>query len=213
MLHAALNIYASLRDRTDATVDRQELIGEVLDEVVEHSPFRMMRSMRRWPAGPLSLVHLHVLMQLAEDGPIPMRALADTLDVSQASATGIVDRMEQRALVERRRDDEDRRVIRVALTDAGRQLILGIATERRGHLTALLDEMTDEELAGFLRGSRALRRARERMHARLERARHDALDPADGVDPDATQGPMVSPPIHPGGNPASKSRPALETSR
>ena len=51
---------------------------------------------------------------------MPMGALADSLDVSQASATGIVDRMEQRGLIERRRDDDDRRVIRVPLTADGR---------------------------------------------------------------------------------------------
>jgi 4'-phosphopantetheinyl transferase len=142
-------------------------MNELLDELTSHTPAGLMRSMRRWPSGPLSLVHLNVLMLLAEEGPSPMRALADTLDVSQASATGIVDRMEQRGLVERRRDDEDRRVIRVALTGAGRDLIAGIATERRGRLAMVLEELSDEELAGFVRGSRALRRARERMHARL----------------------------------------------
>ena len=76
--------------------------------------------MRRWPSGPLSLVHLHVLTVLEADGSVPMRALAEALDVSQASATGIVDRMEQRGLVVRQRDDDDRRVIRVVLTDDGR---------------------------------------------------------------------------------------------
>ncbi len=96
-----------------------------------------------------------------------MRSLAESLDVSQASVTGIVDRMEQRGLIERRRDDEDRRVVRVALTDAGRQLIVGVAAERRERLVYLLEQLTDDELAGFLRGSRALRLARERLHASL----------------------------------------------
>ncbi len=190
-------------------MNRKDLITEVIDELSAHAPFRMMRSMRRWPTGPLSLVHLHVLMLLIEDGPLPMRALADTLDVSQASATGIVDRMEQRGLVERRRDDEDRRVVRVALTDAGRQVIVGIGSERRGHLTTLLDELTDEELAGLLRGSRALRRVRERMHAQLS-----GEEPSrNGVDPRPAEAPAFSPQTQPGRQPASHSRPIQETSR
>ena len=65
--------------------------------------------------------------------------------------------MEQRGLVERQRDDDDRRVVRVALTDGGRELLGGIAAERREHLALLLDELTDDELDGFLRGMRALR--------------------------------------------------------
>jgi DNA-binding MarR family transcriptional regulator len=147
------------------TVDRPKLLAELLDELASHTPAGIMRFMRRWPGGPLSLVHLHVLAILEIDGPLPMRGVAETLDVSQASATGIVDRMEQRGLVERRRDPVDRRVIRVALTETGRQLIDGIAAERKEHLARILDELTDEELEGFLRGSRALRLARERLHA------------------------------------------------
>jgi DNA-binding MarR family transcriptional regulator len=145
-------------------MDRQTLLGELLDELSSHGPAAAMRYMRHWPSGSLSLVHLNVMGIIDADGPLPMRVLAEALDVSQASATGIVDRMEQRGLVERQRDDEDRRVIRVALTDEGRRLIAGMAAERRDHLTLVLDELTDDELAAFLTGTRAMRRARERMH-------------------------------------------------
>ena len=83
--------------------DRQRLLTELLDELSSHSPADVIRYMRRWPSGPLSLVHLHVLTVLEADGSVPMGALAESLDVSQASATGIVDRMEQRGLVVRQR--------------------------------------------------------------------------------------------------------------
>ena len=150
-----------------STPHRQRLLAELLEELASHTPAGIMRYMRHWPSGPLSLVHLNVLTVLDADGPQPMRALAESLDVSQASMTGIVDRMEQRGLVARHRDDEDRRVIRVSLTETGRRMIEGIAAERRGRLARLLEELTDEELDGFLRGSRALRLARERLHATL----------------------------------------------
>jgi DNA-binding MarR family transcriptional regulator len=169
-------------------VNRQQLLDEVLEELNSHTPAGVMRHMRRWPSGPLSLVHLHVLVVLDTDGPLPMRALAESLDVSQASATGIVDRMEQRGLVERHRDVEDRRVIRVALTGPGRQVIEGVEAERRERLARVLDELTDEELDGFLRGSRALRLARERLHATLP---HPAG--AAGLDPAGATGPNPAP--------------------
>jgi DNA-binding MarR family transcriptional regulator len=94
-----------------------------------------------------------------------MTQLAEALDVSQASATGIVDRMEQRGLVSRQRDDEDRRVTRVHLTERGRQVIERLGAERRDRLSKLLDQLTDEELQAFLIGSRAMRRARESQYA------------------------------------------------
>jgi DNA-binding MarR family transcriptional regulator len=146
-------------------MDRQQVTRELLDGFAAHSPAAAMRHMRHWPGGRLSLVHLNVMTLLDMEGALPMRGLAEALDVSQASATGIVDRMEQRGLVERRRDDDDRRIVRVALTDEGRQLVAGIATERRDHLARVLDELTDEELSGFLIGTRALHAARERVVA------------------------------------------------
>jgi len=162
-----LTIYATRRAEHKTVIDRAQLKQELLEELVAHSPAAAMRGLRRWPGGPLSLVHLHVLTVLDIDGPLPMRVLAESLDVSQASATGIVDRMEQRGLVTRQRDGEDRRVVKVALTDAGRAMVNSLAADRREKLTLVIDELTDEELAGFLLGARAMRRGRERLHAHL----------------------------------------------
>lgn len=158
-------------------MDRPLLIAELLEELSSHTPAGVMRYLRRWSAGPLSLVHLHVLTVLESDGPSTMHGLADSLDVSQASATGIVDRMQQRGLVERGRDATDRRVVRVALTDTGRRLIDGVAAERRGHLEQLLDRLTDDEIQGFLLGARALRRARDAHFASLAHAPDDPEAP------------------------------------
>jgi DNA-binding MarR family transcriptional regulator len=68
--------------------------------------------------------------------------------------------MEQRGLVERRREPGDRRVVLVHATDAGAAIFEDVAQERRQHLRALLDRMTDAELEGFLAGLRGMRRAR-----------------------------------------------------
>ena len=144
---------------------RERLRGELLDELLSHSPAAVLRVMRRRPGGAISLVHLNVLSVLEHDGPQPMRGLAEALDVSQASATGIVDRMEERGLVTRQRGTADRRVIRVALTEEGSAVLGGLSAERREALGEMLDELTDAELEGFLLGARAMRRARERRHA------------------------------------------------
>ena len=146
-------------------MDRHATLERILDELSSHDPAQAMRSMRHWPGGRLSLVHLNVLFVLEADGPLPMRGLAEAMDVSQASATGIVDRMEQRGLVERQRDAADRRVVWVAITDEGRRLVASMASERREHLATMLAEFTDDELAAFLTGAIAMRRARARFQA------------------------------------------------
>lgn len=61
---------------------------------------------------------LHVL----PPGGMTMRALADELACDASNATGLVDRLEKRGLIERRNDEQDRRVKRVHLTAAGRRM-------------------------------------------------------------------------------------------
>jgi DNA-binding MarR family transcriptional regulator len=139
---------------------RRRVLEDLLEELTSWGPRERAGAFRHWLRGALSLVHLHVLTVLEADGAMAMSRLADALDVSVASATGIVDRMEQRGLVERRREPEDRRVVLVHATDAGAAIFEDVAQERRRHLRALLDRMTDAELEGFLAGLRGMRRAR-----------------------------------------------------
>src|SRR5512142_2100281 len=103
-------------------------------------------AMRRWHQGALSLIHLNVLTALEVDGPISMSAVAEALDVSIASATGIVDRMEKRGLVERRHATEDRRVVEVHPTPQGLAVIREMESEMRSHMARVMDELTDDEL-------------------------------------------------------------------
>ncbi|HET9755653.1 MAG TPA: MarR family transcriptional regulator [Candidatus Limnocylindrales bacterium] len=139
---------------------RRRIVDDLLEELTSWSPRERAGAFRHWLRGSLSLVHLHVLTVLEADGPLSMSKLAEALDVSVASTTGIVDRMEQRGLVERRHQPDDRRVILVHPTDAGDSVFRDLAMERRKHLAGLLDRMTDAELESFLTGLRALRRVR-----------------------------------------------------
>jgi MarR family 2-MHQ and catechol resistance regulon transcriptional repressor len=150
------------------TARRVQLRDAVLEELLAHTPQSVMRAMRRRQGGAISLVHLHVLHVMEHEGTQSMRSLAEAIDASQASATGIVDRMEQRGLVRRDRDDSDRRIVRVSITDEGRAVLSGFATERREALGSLLDELSAAELAALLRGVKALRLARERRMAQPE---------------------------------------------
>src|SRR3990172_6989925 len=59
-------------------------------------------------------------MMIEGEGPLTMTLLAEDIDVSRSSATGLVSRMEERGLVERLHDSADRRVVRGRLTHARR---------------------------------------------------------------------------------------------
>lgn len=85
----------------------------------------------------VSLTHLHVLTVLRYKGPLPVSELARALDVSVASATGIVSRMEERELVPRRRGADDRRVVTVELAPGGDAALGEVEGRSRDHFDRL----------------------------------------------------------------------------
>jgi DNA-binding MarR family transcriptional regulator len=142
------------------TTNRSADTQAILDELTAWNPRERMTMFRRWLAGSLSIVHLHVLTILESAEALPMGKLAEALDVSVASATGIIDRMEQRGLVERGQQADDRRVVLVRATPAGLAVFSELEEQRRASITRILDRLTDEELAAFLKGLRAMGVAR-----------------------------------------------------
>jgi DNA-binding MarR family transcriptional regulator len=162
-----LNIKQTQKKRTAAGPGRpRALVTEVLDELTSWNPREMIGAFQRWHAGSISLIHLNVLILLEGSGSLSMSRLAAALDISVASATGVVDRMEARGLVARRRDEGDRRVILVEPAEGGRRLFAEIDARRRKGLGKLLEHLSDRDLRGLLDGHRALRAAR-RAHADL----------------------------------------------
>lgn len=143
---------------------RDTLIAELVDEMTSWSPRERINVFRSWLKGSLSLIHLHVLTVLEADGALPMSHLAETLDVSVASATGIVGRMEERGLVERSHGETDRRVVLVRPTEAGIAIFRDMTEHRRQSLAHLFTRLTDAELMALLTGLRAMRAARLALH-------------------------------------------------
>ncbi|WP_431922847.1 MarR family winged helix-turn-helix transcriptional regulator [Micromonospora wenchangensis] len=79
---------------------------------------------------------MRVLFTLNHLDDATHRDVADRCFVRPATLTGIVDTLERDGFVERRRDDADRRSVRLALTDKGRE-----------HTRSLVDRMrTDTPL-------------------------------------------------------------------
>jgi DNA-binding MarR family transcriptional regulator len=114
-----------------------DLIDAIVTEL--QASIREMRcgSTERMVHQNLSMTHVHVLWLLEHHGAMPMSRLADLMDVSLSNATGLVDRMEERGLVERFRVPEDRRVVLRRLEPAQ---LAGALTAFRDIRTAIAAE-------------------------------------------------------------------------
>src|SRR5690242_16399217 len=80
-----------------------------------------------WARVDLTMPQLKVLLLLGRHGSAPVSWLASRMDVSPPNITGILDRLEQRGWVARSGDPQDRRVVRILLTDDGTRLLHELA--------------------------------------------------------------------------------------
>lgn len=83
-------------------------------------------------------------------GNITMGELSDALSVPLSTATRIADWLVENRYIRRINDSEDRRVVRIALTDGGRGLFEAIDRYVRERLHKILSCLTDEEMGTFL---------------------------------------------------------------
>lgn len=107
----------------------------------------------------LNMQELRIVEFLGNEGPRMMRQLADHLTVAVNSMTSIADGLEQKGLVRRQRSEEDRRVIRVELTDSGRELYRSLIEVNLQLFRTMLRALTEDEQEIFMVLFRKIARA------------------------------------------------------
>ena len=123
-----------------------ELIDSVVGEL--HAMIGSLRCAgtgRMVKAG-ISMTHLHILWVLEHHGDMPMSRLAELLDVSVSNATGLIDRMEERGLVERVRVPDDRRVVLVRASAEGARQRDEIEALKQDRMRSILARLRPDQL-------------------------------------------------------------------
>ena len=128
----------------DALVD--EVVGE-LHQII--GSLRCAGTGRMVKAG-ISMTHLHILWVLEHHGDLTMTRLADLLDVSLSNATGLVDRMAERGLVDRVRVPSDRRVVLVRPSAEGARVRGEIEALKQDRMRSILARLEPSQLERVL---------------------------------------------------------------
>ena len=99
----------------------------------------------------LSVPQFDLMSTLSEREGITQSALAERLYVTKGNVSGLVDRLAQAGLIERRAIDGDKRSHALHLTRKGRSLVeLGLATQRQ-YVTSTLGHLPPADLIEFER--------------------------------------------------------------
>jgi DNA-binding MarR family transcriptional regulator len=93
---------------------------------------------------------------LVSRGPMAVTELSRTLGMSHSTASGIVDRLEGRGLVQRTADAADRRRTEVAVTASVQRYVRQLEGGPAGRLARVLEAATPSQRATIAKGLRLL---------------------------------------------------------
>jgi DNA-binding MarR family transcriptional regulator len=141
---------AAARPVEPSTIQIDPLVDSIVGEL-----HRMIGSLRcagtgRMVKAGISMTHLHILWVLEHHGDLTMSRLAEMLDVSFSNATGLIDRMEERGLVERVRVPDDRRVVLVRASAEGDRIRDEIESLKQDRMRAILGRLRPDQLTRVL---------------------------------------------------------------
>ncbi len=103
-----------------------------------------------------------VLLALARNGPMQMNRLGEHMLVAPANVTGLVDRMEKKGYVRRRRDRADRRLYVIEPTELGTATFRRISGRFQAYVRSIGRDLSDAELESTLASLRKVLAAVER---------------------------------------------------
>ncbi|HEX6654907.1 MAG TPA: MarR family transcriptional regulator [Candidatus Limnocylindria bacterium] len=132
-----------------------QLLDELGELVVSERTAYMTHAHQR----SLSLAHMFLMAKIHAHGPMTMSKVAELIGSGLPTATGLINRMEERGLVRREHDTRDRRVVLVSLTRHGAADIAALNAARRRRLSGAINQLSARDQASLLSGIRALRAA------------------------------------------------------
>lgn len=90
---------------------------------------------------------MHIIEAIGEEEPKRMSQIAEQMNITTGTLTKAIEALEQKKYVVRTRNDKDKRVVRVSLTDSGMR---AYEHHARFHANMIRDakaDLTDEEMA------------------------------------------------------------------
>src|SRR5579884_2634768 len=134
--------------------DLQEVVQDILKQFQS-----VHAAAANGPHVELNMQELRLVEFLGNEGPRMMRELDEYLTVAVNSVTSIVDNLERKELVRRHRSEQDRRVVRVELTDPGREVYQSLVEVNLRLFRSMLGALTEDEQEIFMVLFRKIARA------------------------------------------------------
>lgn len=127
--------------------DRAQLALELASAIRPQITKLSVMFNRTAPSSSLTAPQLTILAYLADEGECRISDIAKAEGIRMPTASNALHQLQDRGLVERVRDEADRRGVKVRLTEKGESEFARVSAERCAALAAVFETLTDEELA------------------------------------------------------------------
>ena len=92
----------------------------------------------------------YILSYISQSEECTSSELADAFEVNKSAITAIINRMAERGLIERTRDQNDRRVVYLTLTDAGKTLYQTCQEKIEQLVESIITQFDEVEIKNFI---------------------------------------------------------------
>lgn len=89
------------------------------------------------------------LQWVSDQTEITIGMIAEKMHLAHSTTSDMIDRLEKLGFVERKKDEKDRRVVRVYIMRNGERVIQEVIEKRRTYLEELLEGLAEEEKKQF----------------------------------------------------------------
>jgi DNA-binding MarR family transcriptional regulator len=128
--------------------DQGDTLNEMFGAVARRLRHASIKALAPWQIAPSQS---RAISMVAAHGAIRPSELADHLRISPRSATEVVDGLEERGLVRRTADPEDRRATLVTLTEKGRQVSAAVRAARAAEAETIFGRLSASDRAHLRR--------------------------------------------------------------
>jgi DNA-binding MarR family transcriptional regulator len=141
-----------------------QIFTKVLQEWVEVFMHRSFRDFKRFmDESGLSASQVNTLMRLYHLGACGVTDIAQSLGITIAATSQLVDKLVLNGLIDRTEDERDRRARQITLTKQGYLLIQESMTAWRGWMEGLTTTLSNEELQEITAALKLLTEAAHRL--------------------------------------------------
>lgn len=92
----------------------------------------------------------YTLRYIYQAGSCNSSELAEVFDVKKSAITAIINRMWEKGLIQRTRDEDDRRIVYLTLTDKGNELYLKVEQRIHKLVESLISQFDQSEISQFI---------------------------------------------------------------